>query len=950
MQEHFYFNGRQIKNYLIGFASLFAEIPYKNRVGQVKTVPIHYGSPSDVISHLENNVDNEATKNRNRLKDISVPMFSFRMTGIERNPEKRRAPHDTLAVDLRPLGYNVGYVAMRPAPYRFTMELVCWASSDYQAFEITEQIIPYFNSPQQVIIEPLPRCPVSTTEIFLDNVEIDTEPDSQKYSALITMTFSLTGFILSQPRVWSTNMAFELSLLDTKGNKIIPEEGVDYGVGHEIRDLNVEPTKPLPSEDKFSSIEGFILNTPSLLSEYGEKLDFYKILVENGRLDQHGNIIDSTELTVEYKGVEKIFYPATISYIVDEMDEVRYLFENEKLRESLGTYKIEGSLSTIDELFGDYTETIYVYLKLLDRNLATVDFNPSGATILNSEKLALFGSARIDTDDVLARLKTYLAGLEFVKLYKDVIDVRCNNIISGKDVFVFENEIPYENLPTELQAIISPTYLTDNNTLSPLEFKIHFDVNDNLIITTLPNVSGNLILETDSSPSITSFTTLDDGQIIINSVNFPLNETFGIIIQIDGMTLDIHGVVALDSNVDINPLTFDYSVFGLNELYNIGINSEGKQVSFELDEYFYKMYDCSNFLDTKITELNGYVVTSLLYNVLQKELYDRDKMLNVVTNKFKFDYDTVIEKACVMKHFINKIKGCIDFTQDNLPTYMTDQERNVGQQIVSPDLAQTITRDNDGKIIYDVNKDGFINKEDLDILGANVDNPDDYDYKLVSGVWHKRDKVEELSSERLEIILKSLKTVLYIMEKENYIEIYDFINLFSKDLVVSSYDLYPDTNEFSKKYKEIAALGYDVDTLEVNFVYMRNFLNSIKCIMVDELEYLLYRIPDMNEKSKKLLLTETGVNLDKIVIGKYLELYLNSFIGDERLDKEYEIRDLLVKPLGEYLDYVYEYNLMIKDISEKSTLFNDCLTAETEWLDGELPDIKLKIEDKYGNP
>ena len=62
---------------------------------------------------------------------------------------------------------------MRPAPYRFTMELVCWASSDYQAFEITEQIIPYFNSPQQVRIEPLPRCPVSTTEIFLDNIEIE---------------------------------------------------------------------------------------------------------------------------------------------------------------------------------------------------------------------------------------------------------------------------------------------------------------------------------------------------------------------------------------------------------------------------------------------------------------------------------------------------------------------------------------------------------------------------------------------------------------------------------------------------------------------------------------------------------------------------------------------------------------------------------------------------------
>ena len=213
MNENLYFDGRQIKNYLIGFASLFSEIPYKNRKGKIDVVPIHYGSPSDVVSFLDHNVDNEATKNRNRLKDISVPMFSFRLTGLERNVEKRRAPHDSITVDLRPLGYNIGYVAMKPAPYRFTMELVCWAASDYQAFEITEHIIPYFNSPQQVTIEPLPRSPVSTTEIFLESIDIDTDPSAQKYSAVITMSFSLTGYILTQPKIWSTNLKFELSML-----------------------------------------------------------------------------------------------------------------------------------------------------------------------------------------------------------------------------------------------------------------------------------------------------------------------------------------------------------------------------------------------------------------------------------------------------------------------------------------------------------------------------------------------------------------------------------------------------------------------------------------------------------------------------------------------------------------------------------------------------------------
>jgi hypothetical protein len=92
MNEQFYYNGTQIKNYLVGFASLFSEIPYADRYGKIKTVPIHYGSPSDVMSFLESNVDNEETTNRNRLKDISIPLFSFRLIGIEHNIEKRRAP------------------------------------------------------------------------------------------------------------------------------------------------------------------------------------------------------------------------------------------------------------------------------------------------------------------------------------------------------------------------------------------------------------------------------------------------------------------------------------------------------------------------------------------------------------------------------------------------------------------------------------------------------------------------------------------------------------------------------------------------------------------------------------------------------------------------------------------------------------------------------------------
>jgi len=285
MNPNLYYDGRQIKSYIVGFASLFSEIPYQDRNGSMKIVPIYYGSLSDVISHLDLNVDNEATKNTNRIKDLTIPLFSFRMISLERNVEKRRAPHNYQTVDLRPSGYNIGYVTMYPAPFKFTMELTCWASSDYQAFEITEQIVPYFNSPQQVKIEPLPRSPVSETEIFLDSIEIDTDPESQT-STTVTMTFSLTGYILTQPKIWQTDMKFELSMLDSKHEDIFKDDA--YSFGKEIKDLNAS-TKVMKAQNNIvDDLEKFIKSHPLLLQKYGSVFEIYKILIDNKRVVANG--------------------------------------------------------------------------------------------------------------------------------------------------------------------------------------------------------------------------------------------------------------------------------------------------------------------------------------------------------------------------------------------------------------------------------------------------------------------------------------------------------------------------------------------------------------------------------------------------------------------------------------------------------------------------------------
>ena len=85
---------------------------------------------------------------------------------------------------------------------------------------------------------------------YLDNIEIDTDPESQKTTSMVTMTFSLTGWLLTQPKIWSTNMAFEFNMLsgDLK-NGYENTKDSDFSIGHEIVEYSTI-NKKLKSEGK----------------------------------------------------------------------------------------------------------------------------------------------------------------------------------------------------------------------------------------------------------------------------------------------------------------------------------------------------------------------------------------------------------------------------------------------------------------------------------------------------------------------------------------------------------------------------------------------------------------------------------------------------------------------------------------------------------------------------
>lgn len=640
MNEKFYYDGNQIKNYLIGFASVFSEIPYQDRNGVIKTVPIHYGSPSDVVSYLESIVDNVETTNRNRLKDVTVPLLSFRMIGIERNIEKRRAPLDTITVDLRPLGYNTGYVTMMPSPYKFTMELVCWASSDYQAFEITEQIIPYFNSPQQVVIEPLPRCPVSKTEIFLDNIEIDTDPESQKCGAIITMTFSLTGWFLTQPRIWSTNMKFELSILDAgTSNSMTKNDAYSFDKG--IIDLN---NIPLQKNEVTLTIETFIKTNPNFNDKYAIDYGLYKLLVEkNIIVDDNSNL--NVPTTVEFNNTIYTITNDNIYDIIHNVNELKSIYNNRVLMDLLQQYDIETNVITFKKIFNEPKETILVYLKLLEYNLVSKNFNLL-SEISNSEKLNLFGTVRYDLESILTTIKLYLSIFESIMIMNGEYTSNNNNVSNCK----------FTKLNEYIIICLLGNYVIDNavlstefeNALKVMKNKFNIDVNiiKQMYIELNDFINSIEKKEKLNETEISQVPLVDSNNIIIEDINKD-----GFINSID-LTLTN---ATVDDPTLYNFRLIDNILYHINSDAEIGFMTSIKILLFLLEKGNYnEIYDYFKLLKLDMIHSTSDLIVQIQddsFGILENFGYQKDELeqhllyirfFNITLKNIILDYKNIL--------------------------------------------------------------------------------------------------------------------------------------------------------------------------------------------------------------------------------------------------------------------------------------------------------------------
>ena len=170
-------------------------------------------------------------------------------------------------------------------------------------------------------------------------------------------------------------------------------------------------------------------------------------------------------------------------------------------------------------------------------------------------------------------------------------------------------------------------------------------------------------------------------------------------------------------------------------------------------------------------------------------------------------------------------------------------------------------------------------------------------------------------------------------------EFKDYVTLLDKGLISNTYTLFKDI----KKSREIEALGYDLEELDNKLLFMRLFVSSIANIMIDEREFILYSVPDMNEVSKKMLYKTEGLDIDKIVMSKFIERYFILITDeDKKIEDDIYFREILPLDMGEYFLESYNFNLMWRDI-KKTTFFNDSLSTNTPWLDETLPEVSEKI-------
>ena len=192
--QHFYH--RSIKKIIATFGSLFSDITVETGQKKIIKVPIHFSQKQKFIE-----VALGAPDVRDMYTDITLPVMGFEITNYLYNAEQMTNPinmqHKKLSTDKADFMFT-------SIPYTVGIELFVLTNTLDEAYQIVEQIIPFFTPQLTVTITDIDMHNLKTNITFdLTTISQDIQYESsfdEKRTIMFNFSFSAHTKFHSNPR------------------------------------------------------------------------------------------------------------------------------------------------------------------------------------------------------------------------------------------------------------------------------------------------------------------------------------------------------------------------------------------------------------------------------------------------------------------------------------------------------------------------------------------------------------------------------------------------------------------------------------------------------------------------------------------------------------------------------------------------------------------------------
>jgi len=184
-----YYYHENIRKTIVAFATLFNNIYIRetdadNVVTKNNKVPIRYGPRAKFLARIE-----EAPNDLNNPVQITLPMMSFEYNGLTYDPERKAVTTEyfTVTDPDNPLGCVRSYM---PVPYNMSIQLNIMTKLEKDAWQIIEQILPYFQPAYTVTIKYTGIEELKDVPFQLDGLQIQDDYEGN-YESRRTLIYTL---------------------------------------------------------------------------------------------------------------------------------------------------------------------------------------------------------------------------------------------------------------------------------------------------------------------------------------------------------------------------------------------------------------------------------------------------------------------------------------------------------------------------------------------------------------------------------------------------------------------------------------------------------------------------------------------------------------------------------------------------------------------------------------